>query len=619
MKKRILSVMLASAVAVGLMGCGQKQAAVTDSGSVQTTAETEKKTETQGTVEEDRKDTVEIQILATSDMHGKFVPYDYALNEESMSGSVAQVASAVKELRNDNTLMIDVGDVIQDNSADLFIEDEIHPMILAMNTIGYDVCVTGNHEYNYGMDTLKRILSQNKAKILTANVFDKDGNAIADPYVIVERGGVKIGIIGMVTPNITKWDAVNLEGCTVTNPVEETKKAIAELDGKVDLLIGVAHMGEGNEYGVPDSGVTDLAEKCPELDVILAAHEHKLVEGNYINDVLVVENKNSAQTMAQINITLEKDKDGRYEVTDRTSKSISISDYEPDPGLLAKLASYDERAKEVANTIIGKLEGGNLAPENEIPGIPQATIEDTAMLDLINQVQMYYTGADVSAAALFNEDSNLKAGDIKKSDVSLIYKYTNTLYKLKMTGKQLRTYMEWSVGYYNTYKDGDLTISFNPDIRMFNYDMFAGVNYDINVSKEPGSRIENLTKLDKTAVEDDDVFIVAVNNYRAGTQLLNYGTVYQEGEELPELLEMDVKGNIGGVRELIADYIVNVKNGVITPEVDHNWKITGTSWDEADHKKVAELVKAGKITIPTSDDQRTPNVKSVTLDDIKNQ
>ncbi len=142
-------------------------------------------------------------------------------------------------------------------------------------------------------------------------------------------------------------------------------------------------------------------------------------------------------------------------------------------------------------------------------GFPQAAIEDTAMLDLINQVQMYYTDADVSAAALFNEDSNLRAGDIKKSDVSLIYKYTNTLYKLRMTGKQLRTYMEWSAEYYNTYMDGDLTVSFNPDIRMFNYDMFAGVNYEINVSKGTGRRIENLTKKDGTPVLDDDVFIVA--------------------------------------------------------------------------------------------------------------
>lgn len=616
MKKAVLSMMLVLTVALSGAGCVKKPAANTDPGNGQTVAEMTEVT--QAAPDEEKTDgPVRIRILATSDMHGKFVPYDYALNEESMSGSVAQVATAVKELRDENTLVIDVGDVIQDNSADLFIEDEIHPMILAMNKIGYDVCVTGNHEYNYGMDTLRRILSQNHAKILTGNVVDREGKAIAEPYTVIERGGVKIGLIGMVTPNITKWDSVNLQGCTVTDPVDETKKAISQLEGKVDLLIAVTHMGEENEYDVPNSGVTDLAEMCPELDVILAAHEHKLMEGKLINNVLVVENKNSAQTMAQVDITLEKDGDGSYRVTDRNSKSIEISGYKPDSELMTELESYDARAKEVANTVIGRLEGGDLAPENEIPGIPQATIQDTAMLDLINQVQMYYADADVSAAALFNEDSNLKAGDIKKSDVSLIYKYTNTLYKLKMTGKQLRTYMEWSVNYYNTYKDGDLTVSFNPDIRMFNYDMFAGVNYDINVSKEPGSRIENLTRMDGSPVRDDDEFIVAVNNYRAGTHLLNYGTVYQEGEALPELLEMDVKGNIGGVRELIADYIVNVKDGVIVPEVDNNWRITGNNWNEDDHQKAVELVKEGKITIPASDDQRTPNVKAVTVEDIK--
>lgn len=613
MKKAVLSMVLVLTVAFPVIGCAQKPASSTNLEHQQKAAETAQAEEP----EEHTGDVVNIQILGTSDTHGKFVPYDYALNEESMTGSMAQIATAVKELRNENTLVIDAGDVIQDNSADLFINDDLHPMILAINKIGYDVCVTGNHEYNYGMDVLERALSQYNAKVLTGNVYDKEGKAIADPYTIIEKGGVKIGLIGVVTPNITRWDSVNLQGCTVTNPVDETKKAISQLDGQVDLLIGVAHMGEHNEYDVPDSGVTDLANKCPELDVILSAHEHKLIEGKLINDVLVVQNLNSAQTMAQINITLTKEADGHYKVTDRTSKSIQISGYTPDPDLTAELEPYDKRAKDVANTVIGRLEGGDLAPENEIPGIPQATLEDTAMLDLINRVQMHYTDADVSAAALFQADSNLKAGDIKKSDVSLIYKFTNTLYKLRMNGRQLKSYMEWSANYYNTYKDGDLTISFNPDIRMYNYDMFAGVNYEINLSKEPGSRIENLTKRDGTPVLDEDVFIVAVNNYRAATNLLNYGTVYQEGEELPELLEMDVKGNIGGVRELIADYIVNVKGGVIVPETDHNWSLTGISWNEEDHKKAAGLVKEGKLSIPTSEDQRTPNVKSIRLEDLK--
>ena len=231
---------------------------------------------------------------------------------------------------------------------------------------------------------------------------------------------------------------------------------------------------------------------------------------------------------------------------------------------------------------------------------------------------MYYTGADVSAAALFNVDADLKAGKIKKSDTALIYKYGNTLYKMEMTGKQLKKYMEWSAAYYNKYNKGDLTISFNENIRGFNYDMFSGVDYRIDISKEAGQRIKDL-KWSNTGkeIKDDDIFIIAVNNYRANTHLLTYGEIFEEGEELPKVLEIDVKGNIGGVRELIGDYIKNVKKGKIEPSNPQNWKIIGNDWDKNKHEKAVQMIKDGKIQILKSADGRTPNVKSVTENDLK--
>ena len=153
-----------------------------------------------------------------------------------------------------------------------------------------------------------------------------------------------------------------------------------------------------------------------------------------------------------------------------------------------------------------------------------------------------------------------------KCDMSRIYKFTNTLYKLRMTGAQLKKFMEWSAAYYNTFRPGDLTISFNPDIRAYNYDMFAGVNYEVNIANAPGSRIENLTWPDGVPVADDDAFDIAVNNYRANSQLLTPGEIF-EADDMPTLLEMDVRGDIGGVRELIRDYIVNVKGGAISPKL----------------------------------------------------
>lgn len=604
--KKVAAVFAAAAMV--LAGCStQKKAEETS---------TAQATEAASATQPQEKETMDLQILATSDLHGKFDPWDYALNEESKSGSMAQIATAVKELRTENTLLVDAGDTIQDNSADLFFDEEIHPMVLAMNEMKYDVWVTGNHEYNFGGDVLKKIISQQKAAVLTGNVKDAEGNPLADGYTIIEKNGVKIGVIGMVTPNITRWDSANLEGWTVTDPVEETKKIISEIKDQTDVLIAAMHMGMNNEYEVKNSGVTDLANACPELDLIVASHEHQLIPGEEVNGVLVVMNKNSAATLAEVHLMLEKQEDGSWDVVDRTSESLDMSKYAPDEELMAKLAPYDERAREDAAVVIGRLEGGDLAPENEIAEIPTAQIQDTALIDLINEVQMYYTDADVSAAALFNMNANLKVGDIRKCDTALVYKYANTLYKLEMTGAQLKQYMEWTASYYNTWKPKDLTISFNPDMRAYQYDMFAGVNYEINIANEPGSRIQNLTWPDGTPVKDEDVFTIAVNNYRASSQLLTAGEVYKEGDALPKLLEIDVRGEVGGVRELIGLYINEVKGGVLTPSLDNNWKIVGNDWDAAKHDEAVKLLKEGKLTIPSSEDGRTPNVKSITEADL---
>ncbi len=566
--------------------------------------------------EEDATEAKTLRIIGTSDLHGKFLPWDYALNAESSSGSVAQLSTAIAQYRDDNTLLVDAGDTIQDNSADIFVNGEdVHPMVQAINALNYDVWVTGNHEYNYGMDVAKKTIADLNCKVLTGNVYDENGDPIADGYAIFEKDGVRIAVIGMVTPNITRWDAANLADCTVTDPLEETRKIIDAIQGQYDVLVGVFHMGIKNEYGVANSGVTDILNACPEFDVMVSSHEHTQIPSEEINGVLVVQNKNMAQTMAVIDLTLEKDGDG-WKVVNKTAESIGIADFEPDPAIVELLGKYDEQARADAEEVIGTLEGGALSPENEIAEIPTAQIQDTAMIDLINAVQMYYTGAPVSAAALFTMDANMYPGDIHKCDMALIYKYTNTLYKLHMTGAQLKKYMEWSVNYYNTFNPGDLTISFNPEIRAYNYDMFAGVNYEVNIANAPGSRIENLTWPDGTPVADDEEFDIAVNNYRANSQLLAPGEIFEEGD-LPTLLEMDVRGEIGGVRELIRDYIINVKGGTISPECDDNWKITGNDWDAELHQKAVDMLAAGELTIPTSEDGRTPNVKAITEEDVK--
>lgn len=581
-------------------------------------------------------DTENIEIIATSDLHGKFMPWDYATNKEDKSGSLTQLTTILRGLRqaNPNSILVDAGDTIQGNSSELFLKDNLHPMMLAMNEMGYETWSLGNHEFNYGVPTLKKVMNEFKNTALCANVYEQDGVTRLgnNPgYKIVERtlsngDKVKVAIIGMVTPNILKWDGKNLGGYKVTNPIDEAKKLIPEIKKQTDIIIAVVHMSENNEYEVAGSGTDDLAKGVPELTAIVAAHEHKAMDGTFHNNILTTENKNGAATLAKMNLKVVK-KDGKYVVADKTkdvtSKLIWVQDpttktinYQPDTDLTSKLQPYHDRAKADAETVIGELKGGDLVSPNEVNGIPTAQIQDTAMIDLINKVQMYYTGAEISSTAMFVPTANIKEGQIQKAGTALIYPYANTLYKVQITGKQLKKYMEWSANYYNTLKPGDLTISFNQNVRAYNYDMFSGVKYEVNVSKEPGNRIENLRKMDDTPIKDSDVFVMAVNNYRASSQLGANGEIFKAGEDAPKILEIDVKGQIGGVRELIADYIKNVKGGVITPEVDNNWKIVGNNWDAKQRALAVKLINSGKVKLPVSADGRTPNVASVTYDQV---
>ena len=515
-----------------------------------------------------------LRILATSDLHGKFCPWDYALNEASYSGSMAQLSTAIAQYRDERTILVDAGDTLQDNSADLFIGGaEVHPMVQAINAIGYDVWVTGNHEYNYGLDTVKKTIGDLRCKALTGNVYDRNGAPIADGCAILERDGVRVAVIGMVTPNIVRWDAANLAGCAVTDPLEETRRIIDDIRGQYDVLVGVFHMGINNEYGLPNSGVTDILNACPEFDVMVSAHEHILIPSMEINGALVVQNKNQAQTMSVIDLTLERAETG-WRVKEKTAQSVMIGDYEADPGMMERLARYDMQAREDAEKGIGVLEGGPLAPESVTEENLAAYIQDTALIDLINEVQLYYSGAEVSAATLSVANANLYPGEIRKCDIARIYKYSNTLYKVHMTGAQLKRLMEWSAGCFNTLKPGDPGISIREGFHATNYFMFAGIRYEVNLSHEPGDRIERLTWPDGTPVKDDDAFDLAVNNYFASSQLLAPGTIF-EADDLPTLVEMDIHGEIGGIRELIGAYIASVKGGVIHAGCDESWRITG--------------------------------------------
>ena len=228
-------------------------------------------------------------------------------------------------------------------------------------------------------------------------------------------------------------------------------------------------------------------------------------------------------------------------------------------------------------------------PENEIRGIPEGKLRDTPVMHLINKVQLLNSGADVSAAALFKDTSDLPKGDLNYGNIFDIYKFDNTLYRVKVTGKELKNYMEWSAECYNQWKEGDINISFDPEYPGYLYDMFLGVDYEIDLSEPKGSRIKNVI-YKGAPLQDDTELLLCVNNYRYSSALKGKGLV--SGKKEWE--------SSSSIRDMLVDYIKN--NSPLEPEVANNWKIVGVDLmkDDPRRAKIIDRINKGEIETPYS-------------------
>ncbi len=573
---------------------------------------------------EEKPDTVsesniDITLLATSDLHGRIYPYEYAIDSEDSDAGIAKIQTLVKQQRaaHDNVILMDLGDTVQDNSAELFNDDPIHPMIAALNYMNYDTWTIGNHEFNFEKSFLEKNIDTFEGTVLSANTYKEDGTRLVDAYKIIEKDGVRVAVVGMLPPYINIWEASSpehFEGLNFTPTVEEAKKVVAELEGKYDVLVGAFHLGFEGEHGY--EGVEAVANACPEFDVIFMGHAHSKIDGDEVNGVKVIEPGAYGWALSKATVSVDKT-DAGVSVVGVTTENIQTADVEADADMLKEFSYVHEKSIEDANTVIGTVSADfvdgvdYITGEETVTTMPTVQVEDTPLIDLINDVQLFYTGAEISSAAAFKNDMNLVAGDFKKKDVANIYKYSNTLMGVNITGANLKKYMEWSASYYNTYVPGDVTVSFDENIRGYNYDMFAGVDYDIDISKPAGSRITNLT-MDGQAIDDDAVYKLAVNNYRFGT-LLSLELVTEEDKYFDSY---EVMQDAGRIRDLIIKYIQEEEEGVATPTVDNNWKIIGNTLDHPLKDEAMALVKDGTVSIPRSEDGRTPNVKSVNIYDL---
>ena len=534
-----------------------------------------------------------ITILGTSDMHGNIWGFSYEDNAESTNNGMARLYTYIQQVRaeNPNTILIDAGDDIQGTimTDDLYNKtpEEPHPVITAMNYMGYDAMTLGNHEFNWGIPTMQTILGQAEFPVLAANVTDEKGELVTGAgWTIVERDGVKVAIIGVVTPDVPIWDGgkEGIDGATFEAANVAVGKAIDEIGDQADVIVVSAHMGMYAEFD--EEGGSDSAQKIlddnPEIDVLQVAHNHVVVNEKQ-GDVVIGGVRNGGRDIARFDLTLDADNN----VVDATVEVVDMTDVAPSQEIRDIPLVAEAHQKTIDYIAGGTDESGEplpplgsttakFQPENEIRGIPAGRVMDTAVMDLINKVQLENSGADVSAAALFKDTSDLPAGDINYGNIFDIYKFDNTLYRVTVTGAELKAYMEWSAECYNQWKEGDINISFDPEYPDYLYDMFAGVDYEIDLSQPKGERIRNVM-FKGEPLQDDQTLTLAVNNYRYSSALKTEGLV--SGTKEWE--------SSNSIRDMIVAYFA--EHSPVAPEVDNNWKIVGVDLSEDDPRR-AELI-----------------------------
>ncbi len=563
---------------------------------------------------------VTITILETSDLHGSIYSYDYAIDAETKATGLSRAATYIQEQRaiDPDLLLVDNGDTVQGNMISLFNGDAVHPMINAFNQLKYDIWNLGNHEFNYDFSMLSRAVDNFAGDVLIGNAYYEDGSGMAgtQAYVIREIKGVKVGIFGVEAPHVPQWEAsdpTHFDKMSFRSPEEQTGLMVKELRDQVDVLVGMIHYGRDGEYNT--AGVTEIAAKYPEVDAFLIGHAHEVLGEESVseNGAPILEPGSLGSHVSKLTITLEQ-KDGKFAITDRKGETVSMEAYAPDEALLGAMQYVHGYSVKDANKVIGQVSADFLDQVFFLPGIPTAQIQDTALVDLINIVQTHYTGADVSLAALFTADANLVAGDFKKKDSVNVYKYDNTLMAVKVTGAQLKAIMEKQAGaYFNQYREGDVTISFDPNIRLYNYDMFSGVEYEIDISKPVGERIVNLMYKGEP-LKDDQELTLALNNYRFGG-LVTAGMLNAEDLVFDSTIDL---ADTPAVRDLISVYVAEL-GGALDPVCDNNWKIVGADLEDADKDLIYEMIRSGELEIPKSEDGRTPNVQSINANDLREQ
>jgi len=473
---------------------------------------------------------VVVTVLAPTDLHGNIYPVDYGTGQPANRG-LAKIATLIRaaEAESPNHLLIDCGDTIQGSPLEYVYQTIVRtgagplgiqpaagmaadPMMLAMNRLGYGAMAVGNHEYNFGLKNFDRARSEAKFPWLSANTEVAPGGKERPfaPYMVKTIAGVRVAVIGITTPAVPMWEKPeNLGSYRFVSPTDAVRRSLDHLRTAEhpDLVVVASHSGIGEDRH--ENVVEDLAAAVPELDAIIFGHTHREEEGKRIGNVLVVQPKNWGISLARVDFTMTRQGSGRWTVSRKQSRLIPVTDQTPTAADILEIAKpYHQLAERYLNT-----------PVAESPRPLSAAlgrVEDTAVVDAVQQAQLFYSKADVSFTALFNPSLRIAKGRLTVRQIASLYPYDNELYAIQGDGKMVKDALENAARYFLSCTgvrcgDGPLT---NHDIAGFNYEIAEGVEYEIDLTRPVGDRIRNLRWKGHT-LDPGQKLRIAINNYRA--------------------------------------------------------------------------------------------------------
>lgn len=583
-----------------------------------------------------KKATVDFSIMATSDLHSNLMNYDYYTGRTTNNSGLVKVSTLINQYKEkvdkkkddkiiDNALVVDNGDTVEGTPlANLFAKKNPvkpgtqYPVYKALEEIGFDVTTIGNHEFNYGLDFIKQITNDNKTMAtVCANVNDaKTGKPVFDPYKIIEEKVIdsngeertlKIGVTGVVPPQVMNWDALLLRGkINVNDMTESVKKYVPQMKAEgADIVLVLAHTGYGDE-NTPnvknkENAGFDIAN-VDDVDLVIGGHVHrsfkkevKKADGDIVQYIQPLNNGRELG-VAELKIDLEE-KDGKveYKINDAQTKidTVSAKDVPNDEALVQKVKEYHDATENYVNTKSGEITKDlnsfftlvaddasvQIVTDAQRKFVEQSIKDGEESLVKYKDLPLLSAGAPFKAGSSAENYVDIKAGGLALKDLSNLYKYDNTLTVIKLKGKDIKEWLEMSAVMFNTIdtnskEEQDLI---NRDFPTFNYDVIDGVKYEIDVTQKPrydkdgnlinanSERIYNLTYNGK-AIDLEQDFLIATNNYRAGGN----GFPWNGRQEI-------VYSGTYENRQALADCIEAA--GKLNPTVDNNWKFKSVDTD----------------------------------------